>query len=159
MLHRRLSGWASWGPGLLVLLSGLSLIGWQAKRFHAEFTAIPRAPERVGAAVEGVPALDAGALERLFGPAQPAYADTGGLLIRGSVVAADPRDSFAMVEIPGQGVRSVHAGDEVLPGTRVRDIERERVRLVGAGGALIEIALPSSASASMSAAGQIEAFP
>lgn len=122
-------------PRLLALgvaIAGIGAIAWQAHLVYSEMELPALLPDVSKAATTPEPQVDTESLQRLFGPARisvPAGAESLPLVLQGCVVSNDPARSHAIVELVGEGARTVFPGDELLPGIHVREIQQDHVVL------------------------------
>lgn len=116
---------------ILVTLSGVALLCWQARQLYLQMTRLPVA----SAAETTRPPADPQRLQRLFGAAgNNTEARLPGVTLLGCIVAANPAQSQALLHIDGMGTLTVVSGDEFLPDTRVERIGSDHL-MFSRGGA------------------------
>lgn len=110
---------------ILITLCGVAVLSWQARRLYLQMRELP---VRVDEAPPRLPSLSPQLLQRLFGDASavPA-ADLQSVQLQGCIVAADPRQSQALLQIEGQGTVNVFSGEEFLPGVVLQQVARDHV--------------------------------
>lgn len=124
---------------ILIVLSGATLLTWQARQLYLQMTRLPATLGKTSPARSADPRL----LQRLFGTAvNDATVSLHGAVLRGCVVAADPQRSHALIHMEGQGALTVFIGEELSPGVVVRQIAHDHV-LFTASGAPLRLDFPS----------------
>lgn len=110
---------------ILVTLSAVAALSWQARQLYLQMS---RAPVSAGTAQASAPQLSPQLLQRLFGnPAVAGAANLQGVQLQGCIVAADPAQSQALINIEGQGALNLLVGDEFLPGVVLLRIAHDHV--------------------------------
>ncbi len=117
---------------ILVTLCGVAALSWQARQLYLQMSQLPAS---ASAAPVRMPSLSPQMLQRLFGSAPVASAaDLQGAQLQGCIVAADPRQSQALIHIEGQGAVNVYAGEEFLPGVVLQQVAHDHVLFSRNGG-------------------------
>lgn len=110
---------------IAITLAAAAALAWQARQLYLQMS---RPPVSASTAPVSAPQLSPQLLQRLFGtPAATGVANLQGVQLQGCIVAADPRQSQALINIEGQGAVTLLVGDEFLPGVVLRLIAHDHV--------------------------------
>lgn len=110
---------------IVITLSAAAALCWQARQLYLQMS---RPQVTASAAPASVPQLSPQLLQRLFGnPAATGAANLPGVQLQGCIVAADPSQSQALINIEGQGAFNALVGDEFLPGVVLQLIAHDHV--------------------------------
>ena len=110
---------------IVITLSAAAALAWQARQLYLQMS---RPAVSAATAQASAPALSPQLLQRLFGNPAPAnVANLQGVQLQGCIVAVDPKQSLALINIEGQGALNLLAGDELLPGVVLQQIAHDHV--------------------------------
>lgn len=109
--------------GFVIALAAILL----ASRWLTEMTA-PRPVARLPAVAQAPGENGSKSIRRLFGASETQAQATDGLFLTG-VFAGSKGGGFAIIRTP-KGMVSVFPGDEVVPGIKLKQIEKDRVLLL-----------------------------
>lgn len=110
---------------ILITLSGIAALSWQARLLYLQMSQLPTSTSE---AQPQLPSMSPQLVQRLFGSAGAAAGvDLHGVQLQGCIVAANPRQSQALIQIPGQGAVNVFAGEEFLPGVMLQQVAHDHV--------------------------------
>lgn len=110
---------------IAITLAAAAALAWQARQLYLQMS---RPSVSASTTPVSAPQLSPQLLQRLFGtPAATGAANLQGVQLQGCIVAADPRQSQALINIEGQGALNLLVGDEFLPGVVLRQITHDHV--------------------------------
>ena len=136
---------------ILITLSAAAALCWQARQLYLQ---ISRPPVSASTTPVSLPQLSPQLLQRLFGnAAAKGVANLQGVQLQGCIVAADPRQSQALINIEGQGAFNLLVGDEFLPGVVLRQIAHDHV-LFARDGVEGRLDFPSAAATQPAGGGE-----
>ena len=129
---------------ILITLCGAAALSWQARQLYLQMSQ----PQARGDEIPPrLPSLSPQLLQRLFGNTVSTTADLHAVQLQGCIVAADPRQSQALIQIEGQGAVNVFAGEEFLPGVVLQQVAHDHV-LFSRNGGSGRLDFPTTQSAS-----------
>ena len=110
---------------IIITLSGVAALSWQARQLYLQLTQLPT---NTSQARPQLPSMSPRLLQRVFGSTGTVAAIyLHGAQLQGCIVAADPRQSQALIQIDGQGAVNVFAGEEFLPGVMLQQVAHDHV--------------------------------
>jgi len=110
---------------------------WTIQLFKPPIRSVAAPPQTP----QSAPRLDAAA--GLFG-GRSSFAVASNFQLKGVVVASDPTESIAILATNGKPAQTVRTSEEVVPGVRLKEVQRGYV-LLSEGGVVKRVELPEKA--------------